>query len=556
MTAVEAHYATVWEAIADAIPDEDAIVQGAVRRTWGEFDARAAALAAAFADAGVGYESKVALYLYNSPAYMEAYFAALKVRAIPVNVNYRYLDDELHYLLDNSDSEVVVFHSSLGDRIGRVRDRLPLVQRWIEVSDDDHDGYDGTATAVLLEGALPYEDVISTWSATPAPRIERGATDISMIYTGGTTGLPKGVMSEIGSGLLAGLRTLPPILGLPPHTPDEMVDAPRKLVELGKRPRTIVACPLMHGTGIGIGTNPTLTFAGCLHLLESRHFDPHEVWDVVEREGVHGITVVGDPFARPLARALDERPGRELSSLLLMASAGAMFSTEVKDALVAHVPQLVIVDFMASTEGSMGQSVHSAGRPAETARFRLNPDVKVFTDNDHEVEPRSGEVGVLAVSGSVPLGYYKDPEKSARTFRSVGGVRYSFPGDYATVEADGTITLLGRGSQVINTGGEKVFAEEVEEVLKMHPAIEDCLVVGVPDERFGSRVVAVVSPAGGDAGSVDEADVITHARSKLASYKAPKQVVVVGTVPRAANGKADYAAARGLATARAVPRGS
>jgi len=543
---MEAHYATVWEAIADAVPGEDAIVQGGVRRTWGQFESRAAALAGAFADAGAGHdgvgrESKIALYLYNSPEYMEAYFGALKLRAIPVNVNYRYLDDELHYLLENSDSTVVVFHSSLGDRIGRVRDRLPLVQRWIEVDDTG-----GAGGASHLDGAECYEDVVAAWSLSPAPRIERSATDVSMIYTGGTTGMPKGVMSEIGPGLLTGLATLPPILGLPPHTPDEMVGAPRKLAELGKRPRTIVACPLMHGTGIGIGANPTLTFAGCLYLLEGRHFDPHEAWDMAEREAVHGITVVGDPFARPLARALEERPGRDLSSMLLMASAGAMFSTEVKDALVAHVPQLVIVDFMASTEGSMGQSVHSAGRPAETARFRLNTDVKVLTEDDREVEPGSGEVGMLAVGGSVPLGYYKDPEKSARTFRVVDGVRYSFPGDYATVEADGTITLLGRGSQVINTGGEKVFAEEVEEVLKTHASIEDCLVVGVPDERFGSRVVAVVSAAG----DVDEADVIAHAKSKLASFKAPKSVVVVDAVPRAANGKADYTAARSLANVR------
>jgi acyl-CoA synthetase (AMP-forming)/AMP-acid ligase II len=540
---MEAHYATVWEAIADAIPTEDAIVQGAVRCTWGDFESRAASLAGAFAAAGVGHDGKVGLYLYNSPEYLEAYFAALKLRAIPVNVNYRYLDDELHYLLENSDSTVVVFHSSLGERIEHVRPRLASVKGWIEVDDD----------GPHVDGAERYEDVLA--SSTAAARVKRSPSDIGMVYTGGTTGMPKGVMSELGGGVLTGLATLPPLLGLAPHTPDDMVDAPATLVSLGKRPRTIVACPLMHGTGIGIGANPTLTFAGCVYLLEGRRFSPDEVWDVAAREGVHGITVVGDPFARPLARALDERPGAwDLSSLLLIASAGAMFSSEVKETLVRHAPQLRIVDFMASTEGAMAQSVYSAGRPAETARFRLNPNVKVFAeDGDREVEPGSGEVGVLAVSGSVPLGYYKDPEKSARTFREVGGVRYSFPGDHATVAADGTITLLGRGSQVINTGGEKVFAEEVEEVLKTHPAVDDCLVVGVPDERFGSRVVAVVSAVDSGAGSVvDEGDVIAHARSRLASYKAPKAVVVVDVVPRAPNGKADYAAARELAASRSA----
>ena len=542
---MEAHYATVWEAVADSIPGEDAIVQGERRLAWGDFEARAARLAGAFAEAGVGRDGKVALYLFNSPEYMEAYFAAFKLRAIPVNVNYRYLDDELHYLLENSDSEVVVFHSSLADRVARVRERLPHVKRWIVVDDENDGGGPGAAEAAAW--AERYEDVIA--ASEPAPRIERAATDIGMTYTGGTTGMPKGVMSGIGSGVLVQLATLPPLLGFPAKTPEDVAALGPELAAAGKRPSTIVACPLMHGTGIGIGANPTLTCAGTVHLLEQRNFDPHEVWDLVEREGVFGVVVVGDPFARPLVRALDEKPGRDLSRMILVSSAGAMFSREVKEALVGHIPQLLIIDFMAATEGSMGQSVFTRNTKADTARFSLNASVKVFADDGREVAPGSGEVGLLGVPNTGTLGYYKDAEKTARTFREIDGVRWTFPGDFATVETDGTITLLGRGSQVINTGGEKVFAEEVEEVLKTHPAIDDCLVVGVPDERFGNRVVAVVSAAGGRDGlaSVDEADVIAHAKGKLASFKAPKEVVVVAAVPRAPNGKADYKAARELA---------
>ena len=539
MARMEAHSATIWESVADALPEEDAIVQAGVRRSWGDFDARAARLATAYAEAGVGpgpdgTAGKVALYLYNSPAYMEAYFAAFKLRGIPVNVNYRYLDDELHYLLENSDSLVVVFHSSLGDRIGRVRDRLPAIRRWIEVADDGSH----------LDGAERFEDVISASAA--AERIERPADDVTMTYTGGTTGMPKGVMSRMGPGVLAGLAGLPALLHIPAVGPEGVAASAVELAKEGRRPRVLSPPPLMHGTGIA-AANWVLNAGGTLFLNDGKRFDPHEVWDIVETEHVQAITVVGDPFARPMVRALDERPGRDLSSMIVLTSAGAMFSKEVKEALVAHIPQLVIVDFMASTEASMAQSIYTKDMQSDTAKFAMTANTRVFTDDDRVVEPGSGEVGMLAVAETPTLGYYKDAEKTARTIREIDGVRWTIPGDYATVEPDGTITLLGRGSQVINTGGEKVFAEEVEEVIKTHDAVDDCLVVGLPDERFGNRVVAVVSPRQGM--TVDEAAVIAHAKQRLAAYKAPKSVVVVPTVPRAANGKADYKSARVLANA-------
>jgi fatty-acyl-CoA synthase len=284
---------------------------------------------------------------------------------------------------------------------------------------------------------------------------------------------------------------------------------------------------------------------GTAVLLEKRGLDPIELWDVVARHRVNLLVVVGDAFAKPMLRALEESPGRwDASSLALLVSSGAMFSLEVKQALTRHLPGLTIADVLGSTEGGMGMSFARKGATAETAKFRLNPTTKVLKDDGSEVAPGSGEIGMIANGGMVPLGYYKDPDKSARTFRVVNGVRYAFPGDMATVEADGTITLLGRGSNCINTGGEKVFPEEVEEALKRDAAVEDALVFGVADERFGQRVVAVASLARGASATAE--DVLAAARLRLSSFKLPKQLVLVERVPRAPNGKADYPGARKL----------
>jgi 3-oxocholest-4-en-26-oate---CoA ligase len=538
---VDTHFASIWEALADTVGDQEAVVQQGIRHTWLEHEQRSARLAGFLADAGIGRDSKVAMYLFNSPEYLETHFAALKLRAVPVNVNYRYLDTELAYLLENSDSEAVVYHSSLAAQVDKVRDRLPLVKAWIEVRDDDQ----------RADGSHAYDDILS--AATPATRINRSADDLALFYTGGTTGLPKGVMGSVGGGVLAGLGGLAPLLGLPPQTPADMPATAAKLASQGRLPRSMVPCPLMHGTGMGIGCTPTKLFGGCIVLTNGRRFDPVEVWDTVESESVTMITVVGDAFSRPMVRVLDDDraagTSRKLDSMRVVASSGAMFSRDMKDALVGHIPQLMILDIIAATEGSMGQSVHSKDSPTQTASFKVGATTQVFDELDQLVLPGSGVIGMVALSDGVPLGYYKDPEKSARTFRTIREVRWSFPGDYATVEADGTISLLGRGSQVINTAGEKVFAEEVEETLKTHPAVDDCLVVGLADERFGQSVTAVVSLVQGTTLNPDElsAQLILHAKASLASYKAPKRVVVVDTVPRAANGKADYAEARSLA---------
>ena len=539
---MEMHFADVWEAIARTVPDAVAVVHGDRRLTWAAYENRAARMAAAFASAGLTPDAKVGLFLYNGPEYLESQFAAFKQRLSPINVNYRYLDDELRYLLDNADTEALVFHSSLGDRVARVVADLPRLRLLVEVNDGEGVGQ--------VDGAVRYEDALAAHE--PAPPIARAEDDIYMLYTGGTTGMPKGVMYAVG-GMTQGLIAASyPAVGLaPPTTADEIPDLVRGLHAAGTTPVVIPACPLMHGTGMWLGAMLAHDAGGTVVTLTAPSFDAHELWATVARERVNVVTIVGDALAKPMLAALDEASERgephDTSSLGFVVSSGVMFAAEGKDALIERIPQVVIIDAIGSTEGGMGVQLTAKGLPVQTARFAQLPTTKVFTDDGREVTPGSGEAGLVAAGGNVPLGYYKDEEKSARTFKVIDGQRYSFPGDWATVEADGSITLLGRGSQCINTAGEKVFPEEVEEAVKRYPGVYDCLVVGVPDERFGERVAAVVSL---DEGASVTADQLTAScRAHLAAYKAPRQIVFVDGVPRAPNGKADYRTAKTLATA-------
>lgn len=528
----ELHWATLWEHYADAVPDADAVVQGDRRRTWAQLDDRASRLAGALKAAGVSEGARVAQYLFNGPEYVESFNAIVKGRGVPVNVNYRYLEEELLYLLENSDAEALFFHSSLGERVAKVLPQATNVKLAIGVDDD------GTP---LPDGTVAYEELIA--ATDPAPRIERDESDRTMLYTGGTTGMPKGVMGRIGPGVAGLLAAVPPLVGQPPCTTvDEAVALVKRLGENGTQYVGASPCPLMHGTGLVIGMQATMSIGGKLVLLASRKLDTRELWDSVAREGVNAIAVVGDPFARPMLEALDRAPREDLGSLRFLSSSGAMFSTEVKEGLIRHIPHLMVLDYISSSEGLMGVSIATAGNIPATGTFSAVPGVKVFDEEDHEVEPGSGTAGIIGLSGGVPDGYFKDDAKSARTFREVDGVKYSFPGDWAVVEADGSLTLLGRGSQCINTGGEKVFPEEVEEVIKRHPAVRDCLVVGLPDERFGQRVAAAISVQGGHEVSLD--DLLTSARAALSSYKLPRDLLVLDEVPRTPAGKADYAAVK------------
>jgi fatty-acyl-CoA synthase len=533
---MEMHFATVWESIADAIPDELAVVHGDVRHTWREHDERSARLAAAFVAAGLGPDSKIGLFLYNGPEYLESQYAAFKMRGVAVNVNYRYLDEELWYLLDNADAEAIVFHSTLGERVARVIERLPKVKLLIEVDDGG---------AGLVPHAQAYETVIADHD--PMPRITRAEDDIYMLYTGGTTGMPKGVMYALGPMTHGYLTSGFPLLGLAaPNDASEVAALVKGAVEHGNRLISIPCAPLMHGTGIWLGAFIPHLAGGVVVTTQNRSLDADEILGLVQREKATNIVIVGDSFAKPLIKAIDAAIERgepyDTSTLKLMISSGVMFTAEVKEAVLDRIEQMAILDAIGSTEGAMGMSITMRGLPPATAKFSKMPDTKVFTEDGREVLPGSDEVGLVAAGGNIPLGYFKDEEKTARTFKVIDGVRYSFPGDMAKVAADGSIILLGRGSQVINTGGEKVFPEEVEEAVKRVDGVKDCLVVGVDDEKFGQAVTAVVELDEG--AELDGAAVIGHVKQELAHYKAPKRVVFVHQVPRAPNGKADYQTAK------------
>ena len=521
------NYADVWETVAEVQPEAVAVTQGDRSLTWAEFERGADGVAQFLLDLGAVRQDKVALYLYNSPEYLQATFAAVKVGLVPVNTNYRYGDDELTYLWENADAIAVVFHGVFADRIEGILDRVPGVKGWLWVDDD---------SGPCPDWATPYEDAAKSAIGRVRGPWGRSGDDLIMLYTGGTTGMPKGVMWRQDD-LFARL-----IDSAVRHYPvDGGLDAVRAAVEASPGGVTILpACPLMHGTG-NFPSNTVLAEGGRVCLLESRRYDPVELLDTIEREKVNALVFVGDPFARPLLGALDEHPGKwDLSSLMMIISSGAMWSEPVKEGLLAHHPGMLLVDAFSSSEAlGMGVSVSASGAAAKTASFTLGPDVKVLTEDGRPVEPGSDEVGVLALGGRNPIGYYKDEEKSDRTFKEIDGVRYSIPGDYAQVDADGTIHLLGRGSVCINSGGEKIFPEEVEEALKTHEAVGDAVVVGLPHPTYGEQIVAVVEVADGTPAPA-EAEMIAHVKERLASYKAPRRVRVVATIGRAPNGKVDY----------------
>jgi fatty-acyl-CoA synthase len=538
---MELSFATLWEAFADEIGDQEAVVTGETRRTWTEYENRSARLAQAFLEAGLGANSKVGLYLLNGNEYLESQFASMKIRGVPININYRYLDDELLYLLENSDAEALVFHSSLAERVARVKDRAKGVRLWIQV--DDSDGSGGGEGWELVAGAVAYEEVVAKFD--PAKRITRNPSDLYMLYTGGTTGMPKGVMYETGGMLRGFMGSIFPLVGLEIPLIDDVPKAVAGLIREGRGVVSIPTCPLMHGTGMWIGAMIPHSIGARVVMLESPSFKAMELLETVTRERPTQIVIVGDAFAKPILAALEESrdrsPAFDLSSVQYIVSSGVMWTSEVKQALLEW-GDFTLIDAMGSTEGSMGMQVTTRGNIGETAKFTMGANTKVFTEDGREVQPGSGETGMVAAGGELPVGYYKDEAKSQATFREIDGVRYSFPGDWARIEADGTLTLLGRGSNCINTAGEKVYPEEVEEAVKAHEDVFDCLVVGVEDEKFGQRVTGVVSL---HPGRDSKAEILREfTKTKLAGFKVPKQLFIVDHVERAPNGKADYKWAR------------
>ena len=524
-------FAGSWSTVAALAPERPAIICGQRRLSFGEFAARARRVAHALHDDGVRAGDKVAIQLVNSPEYLEAFFAAQLLGAVPVNVNYRYVEQELAYLLDNSDAVALVHHDEFAATVERAvalqtSDRAPV--RYQVAHDGDH---------ILAAGVRDYDAIARDGDGAWDPPHEPSPDDLVFLYTGGTTGAPKAVMwrsEDLARSLwqLARPGTEPPTA--------------HQTIERGRAAATALpACPLMHGTGLFIALT-TLSGGGTVVLIDTPRLDAPAVWDAVERESVRALTIVGDAFARPLLAALEAEPHRwDLRALSAITSSGVTWSPETKRALLAHLPGVTLIDSLGASEGLMTRNETRKDEDVRPARFAASERIVVVADDGTLCRAGDGRVGMLGVGGSIPVGYYKDPEKTDATFRTVAGKRYSIPGDYARIETDGAITLLGRGSACINTGGEKVYPEEVELVLRAHPSVFDCVVVGVPDERWGEMVVALVEPAAGH--TVEEATLRTHCHAQMAAYKCPKRVVALDTLSRSPAGKADYQLLRRLA---------
>jgi fatty-acyl-CoA synthase len=534
---VDENLATLWEALGQSLALEDALVFGERRITWQEFEDRAARLAGALADRGVKQGHKVALYLWNCPEYLEAVFAAFKLGAVPVNVNYRYLGDELAYLLNDAGAAVLVFHASLSDRVAEVRDRVPAVGLLVSVDDAPQSpGID----------ALQYHDLVEH---ARLPARQGSGSDQLILYTGGTTGMPKGVVWAH--------HDLFVTLGYPiytaagfdvPTTLAEVADTARRSRDRGGSPVTLSGPPLMHGTSLFLSMS-TFLLGGRVVLLEARRLDPHAMLRLIETERVTQLVIVGDAFARPLTEAMEqaEQQGRpyDLSSLQRITSSGMIWSARYKRSFLERCNATLLDMLGASEGGPFGVAISAPGDDPETATFKVADRCVVFDEDMKPLAPGSPQAGLLGVSGVGPLGYHGDQEKSDATFRVIDGVRYAIPGDYGRVDADGTLHLLGRGSVSINTGGEKVYPEEVEEGAKLHPAVADCNVVGIPDDRLGEAVTLVVAVRDGLSVAPDE--IRAHLGGRLASFKVPRHVVVVEEIQRSGSGKADYRWARRVA---------
>ena len=521
---MEYNLADLWERVVDTVPEQEALVCGDRRLTFAEAEARANQLAHALDARGIGPGDHLALLLFNGTEYLEGMLAAFKLRAVPINVNFRYVAEELRYLLADADAKAIVFHRELAPRLAAVSGELPLLTTRVAVDDGSGASLDGL-------DAHDYEAMIAASDASRdfAPR---SADDIYVLYTGGTTGMPKGVMwraEDIFFGAFGGGGFA-----------TEPINAPEQIEERARdgQTRCLPACPFMHGTAHWMAFT-TLYSGGCVVISPDRRFDPTQVWRLVADEHVNFLVIVGDAFARPLAEALDG-PAREhdVSGCAVVLSGGAILSPAVKERLAAGLPGSLVIDGYGSSEGGgQGQSVTVQGAEIDSQpRFRVNDETTVLDD---ELRPAPvGVVGRLARRGHIPLGYYKDPEKSASTFPLVDGIRWSIPGDSARIEDDGTITLLGRGSVSINTGGEKVYPEEVEAALKSHPEVFDAVVVGVPDDRWGERVVAVVEPRPERSPELDS--LTSHVRDLIAGYKVPRDLVLVDAITRSPSGKPDY----------------
>jgi acyl-CoA synthetase (AMP-forming)/AMP-acid ligase II len=535
---VDVSFGTIWEAVARRLPDAVAVSEPGREHTYAGFEERAARLAAALAGAGAGPGDKVACYLYNGVAYLETVFAAFKIGAVPVNVNYRYTRHELSALLEDADAVALVFSGELGENVAHAAEHVSTLRLLVRVGDGP-----GPESAGL-------EDLVRTTEPLPARR--RPGSDQLFMYTGGTTGKPKGVIWRQADLLHSLVVPIFRPLGVTalPATLEEAVEIAVTAHEAGRAPVTMPLVPLMHATGL-FNSMGALLAGGRVTTARPGGLDPRQAWETVAAQGVGTIIVAGNAVCGPLADELvaAERRGmpHDLGSLRSVISSGTSLSDRLKRALHERA-EVTITDAIASSEGGPFAFAVTKSVDDLPARFFPVSATKVFTGEDTEVVPGSGESGVLAYRGPMPLGYHKDPGRTAATFRVIDGVRYSIPGDLAEIEADGALRFLGRGSGVINTGGEKVHPPEVENALLTHPDVTDAVVVGVPDETWGERVAAVVATANE---SLTEHDIREWVRRDLAGYKVPRTVVLLRELPRTPTGKLEIPWAKRIVAERA-----
>ncbi|MDA8543770.1 acyl-CoA synthetase [Gammaproteobacteria bacterium] len=540
---MEFNAADIFEGVVDRVPEREAIVYGSTRLTYKELDARSNKAANALKKLGVKKGSHIGIYAFNCIEWLEIMLAAYKLCAIPININYRYVEEELKYLIDNADIEAVFYQKQFGTKLNNIKNDLPILKDFIFIDDKSND-------AEMVDDSLHYEDLIANESESRLP-VKRSGDDKYILYTGGTTGMPKGVVWRMEDVLMTLGGGIDAVTGEKYPTPEAFADKC-----LQDQTIALALAPFMHGGAQWQSFNAF--FSGWKLVINDQvSFDADYIWEVVAREKVMNLTIMGDAMGRPLCDALPRalKKGLDLSSLFVFSSTASVFSPSIKDAILEYLPNLFLIDAVGSSEtGATGVNIHtkdgklkdSGGGPKFTKpNFSEILNLETF----EIIQPSDTEtIGYLARKGHVPVAYYKDEEKSKKTFIEINGERFSIPGDMAKYEEDGQMTLLGRGSVSINSGGEKIFPEEVEMALKAHPNIFDCLVVGVKDAKWGQKVVAVIQRRKKLDLSLDEIKVI--ASKYIASYKMPKEIIFSDEIERAPSGKPNYQWAQKFANSK------